>query len=148
MGGTLSSAWPLLELNSRDSHLEYSGEKKFDKRTLHEVKYLPKGGSDLQVSLFFDAESFRHVRTEYSRVIPAPTGSIDYANIQEREIRYKMIEEFSDFKTESGLTLPHTYKITLTVDSQGGTFLGDWVIRLTQFEFNERLDPATFNIGS
>ncbi len=59
-----------------------------------------------------------------------------------------MVEEFSDFKDEAGLTLPHTYKIKLLVDSKGGTFLADWEITLTQFTFNERIDPNSFTIGA
>jgi len=148
MGGTLSTAWPLLDLTTRKPRLEYAGLKKVNDRTLHEIKYLPRGGSDLQVSLFFGEATFRHVRTEYELVIAAPTGERAYANIEEREIRYKMIEEFSDFKNEAGLTLPHTYKIKLLVDSKGGTFLADWEISLTQFTFNEPIDPNSFTIGA
>jgi len=148
MGGTLSSAWPLLDLSVKSPQLEYSGTKKVDDRTLHELKYQPRGGSDLQIRLFFDQENFRHVRTEYERVIAAPTGDRAYANVQEREIRYKMVEEFSDFKKEGELNLPHTYKIKLAVDSQNGTFLADWVINLTQFFFNQKIDPSSFSISS
>jgi len=147
MGGTLSTAWPLLDLTTRNPRLEYSGLKTVENRKLHELKYLAHGGSELQVSLFFDEATFQHVRTEYERVIAAPTGERSYTNIEEREIRYKMVEEFSDFKNESGLTLPHTYKISLLVDSKGGTFLADWEITLTQFTFNERIDPNSFTIG-
>jgi len=147
MGGTLSSAWPLLDLNGRNPRLESSGQKKVDNRILHELKYLARGGSDLQVKLFFDQETLHHVRTEYERVIAAPTGDRAYANIEEREIRYKMVEEFSDFKNEAGLTLPHTYKIKLLVDSKAGTFLADWEIRLTHFRFNEPIDPQSFSIA-
>ena len=147
MGGTLSAAWPLLSLTTRNPRLEYSGLKTVENRKLHELKYLAHGGSDLQVSLFFDEATFQHVRTEYERVIAAPTGERSYTNIEEREIRYKMVEEFSDFKNESGLTLPHTYKISLLVDSKGGTFMADWEITLTQFTFNERIDPNSFTIG-
>ncbi|MBA2527070.1 MAG: hypothetical protein H0V18_15010 [Pyrinomonadaceae bacterium] len=146
MGGTLSAAWPLLDVTARNPQLDYAGTKKLENRILHELKYLPRGGSDLQIRLFFDQGTFQHVRTEYERTIAAPTGSREYANVQEREIRYKMVEEFSDFKNEGGLNLPHTYKITLTVDSGGGTFLADWVINLTQFTFNERIDPSSFSI--
>lgn len=146
MGGTLSSGWPLLDLTARKPRLEYAGAKKVDSRLLHELKYLPRGGSDLKISLFFDDAMFRHVRTVYERVIPAPTGDRAYTNIEEREIRYKMVEEFSDFKNEAGLILPHTYEIKLTVDSKGGTFLAEWQINLTQFTFNERIDPASFSI--
>jgi hypothetical protein len=148
MGGTLSSAWPLLDVTARGPQLEYAGTKRVDDRTLHELKYLPRGGSDLQIKLFFDQQTFQHVRTEYERVIAAPTGNRDYANVQERETRYKMVEEFSEFKSEGGLTLPHIYKIKLTVDSQGGTFLADWVINLTQFTFNEPIDPNSFSIST
>src|SRR5262245_34051469 len=49
MGGTLSSAWPLLELSSRGPRLEYAGQKKIDNRSLHELKYLTRGGSDLEI---------------------------------------------------------------------------------------------------
>ena len=146
MGGTLSSSWPLLDLSSRNARLEYAGTKEVNYYTLHELRYLPRGGSNMHISVFLDSEKFRHLRTEYEHVIPAPMGSREYTNVEEREIRYKMIEEFSDFKQESGLTLPHTYKIKLSVDSKGGTFLADWMITLTQFTFNEKIDPNSFNI--
>src|SRR6267142_808874 len=137
MGGTLSSAWPLLDLNARSPQLEYAGTRRIDDRTLHELKYQPHGGSDLQIRLFFDQENFRHVRTDYDRVIAASIGSRASVNVQEREIRYKMVEEFSDFRKEDELTLPHTYKIKLAVDSQNGSFLAEWVMTLTQFSFNQ-----------
>jgi hypothetical protein len=148
MGGTLSSAWPLLDLTARGAQLEYAGTKKVDNRTLHELKYIPHSGSDLKISLFFDQETFQHVRTEYERTIAAPTGSREYSNVQERETRYKMVEEFSEFRKESGLTLPHTYKIKLAIDTQNGTFLAEWMISLTQFAFNQPIDPNSFSIIS
>jgi hypothetical protein len=149
MGGTLSSAWPLLDLASTSGpQLEYAGTRKIDKRVLHELKYLPRGGSDLQVKLFFDQETFQHVRTEYERVIAASIGTRSAIDPKEAETRYKMVEEFSDFKNEGGLNLPHTYKIKLAVDAQGGTFLADWVINLTQFTFNEPIDPNSFGVSA
>jgi hypothetical protein len=148
MGGTLSSAWPLLDLHSRNPQLEYAGTKELDHHTLHQLNYLARSGSDLKIRLYFDAETFRHRRTEYERVIPASMGTRDYVNVQEREIRYKLVEEFSDFRSEAGLTLPHVYEIKLTVDSTGGTFLADWTLHLTQFSFNEKLDPAAFELAA
>ncbi len=76
MGGTLSSAWPLLDLSNRKADLEYAGVKTIENHLLHEVKYSPRGGSDLQIKMFFDQESFQHVRTEYNRVIPAPNSPL------------------------------------------------------------------------
>src|SRR5216684_565464 len=148
MGGTLSSAWPLLDLTARGAQLEYAGSKKVDNRTFHELKYTPHKGSDLKISLFFDEQSFQHVRTEYERVIAAPTGDRSYVAGVTRETRYKMVEEFSAFRKEGGLTLPHTYKIQLAIDTPSGTFLAEWTITLTQFAFNQPIDPDSFSIIS
>jgi len=147
MGGTLSTAWPLLDVTDRKPQLEYGGLKKVDGKLLHQLKYIARGGSALQIVLFFEDETFRHVRTEYERVIAASIGTRSQIDAKEREIRYKMVEEFSNFKTESGLSLPHTYKIALAIDGETGTSLIDWEINLTQFTFNERIDPNSFNIA-
>lgn len=146
MGGTLSSSWLLLDSPRRQPHLEYAGVKKIENRTLHELKYQPRGGSDLQISIFFDEKTYEHLRTEYRRVIAATTGNRAYSNVEERESRYKMVEEFSDFKIEEQLNLPHTYKISLTVDTQSGTFAAEWLLKLTQFTFNQKIDPNSFSI--
>ena len=63
-------------------------------------------------------------------------------------LRYKMVEEFSLFKLERGLNLPHIYTIKLTVDTTSGTFLAEWVIKLTQFDFNQKIDPIAFNVST
>ena len=149
MGGTLSSAWPLLDLTKRNAELEYSGEKKVGNQILHELKYVPRGGSDLQIKLYFDRDTFKHVRTEYERTIAGAMGNRSYVSPDNgRETRFKMVEEFSDFKKEGELNLPHTYTINLSVDTDAGTFLTDWTIKLTQFTFNEKIDPNSFTIIS
>lgn len=147
MGGALSSAWPLWDAK-RSPKLEYAGTKRINAQTLEELRYVPHSGSDLKVSLFFDHETFRHVRTEYERTIAAPTGDRSYIAGVTREIRYKMVEEFSDFKPEAGLTLPHLYKINLYVDSPNGTSQTEWTVKLNQFTFNEKIDPSSFSISS
>lgn len=145
MGGTLSSAWPLLDLEARGPHLEYAGRKNAGGQILHEVKYLMRGGSDLKISLFFNHPTLNHVRTVYERVIAAQIGDRTYANIQERDTRYTLVEEFSEFRTEGGLNLPHRYRIKLSIDGTGGTFLADWEMNLTEFTLNEPIDPQSFN---
>src|SRR2546430_2271242 len=74
MCGTLSSAWPLLDMEGRRAQMNYLGTKKIDNRLLHELRYTPGATSDLKIPLYFDSEPFHHVRTEYERVIPAPMG--------------------------------------------------------------------------
>ena len=146
MCGTLSSAWPLLDLQKRQAQVDYVGTRKIDDRLLHELKFKPHADSDLRITLYFEPETFRHVRTEYERVIPAPMGKVEYSNVQEREGRYKMIEEFSLYKAEGGLNLPHIYTIKLSVDTINGTFVAEWTIKLTQFDFNQKIDQSAFNI--
>ena len=148
MGGTLTSAWPLVDLESHHAQLEYAGTKKLNDELLYELKYLPRGNSDLKVTLFFERETFRHVRTEYERTVSAPMGKVEYTNIQEREARYKMVEEFSLFKLEGELTLPHIYKIKVSIDTVNGTYVAEWTIKLTQFEFNQKIDQTAFNVSA
>jgi len=75
-GGTLSTAWALGHLDERHATLEDRGLKKVDGRDLHRVDYLPKKKSDLQIELYFDPETSRHVMTVYSyHAIPRGGGS-------------------------------------------------------------------------
>ena len=145
MGGTLSSAWPLLDLSGQKGRVEYVGLKKVKDQSLHELKYQPRGGSDCDVTIFLNEKTYEHVRTEYSRVIPAGMGDRSYGNVTTRESRFKLVEEFSDFRVEGGLNLPHVYKFEFSADTQSGTFLAEWTATLTQFTFNEKIDPAAFS---
>src|SRR5215510_8171659 len=115
IGGTLSTAWPLLHMGQTQPKLDYRGLKKVDGRQLHEVGYRPrKGSSDLKVSLFFDPETFRHTRTRYSYGIGAAIGTRENSN-QTTETYYSLTEDFDDFRPVDGLTLPHRYKLQLSV---------------------------------
>lgn len=146
--GVLSAGWPLLQDTKRQAIIEYVGTKRIDGSLLHELRYTPRGSSDLKISLYFEPETFRHVRTEYDRTVPAPMGRVEYTNVQEREGRYKMVEDFSLFKGEGGLNLPHLYTIKLSVDTINGTFLAEWTIKLTNFEFNQKIDQSAFEISA
>lgn len=144
LGGTLSSAWPLLATNDEKAKLRYSGIKKVEGANLHQLKYQPRKGSDMEISLYFDAETFRHVRTEYTRVV-APTigtGGVDSSAAQ-RETRYKLVETFGDFTKEANLMLPHDYKIKLEISS-ASQILDEWTLTLTNFVFNQPIDQKDF----
>ena len=156
VGGVLSDSWPLFNLSDKKQSLEYRGTKKIDGKTLLEIEYVPRGSSDLKIVLFFDSETFQHVRSEYTRVISAGLGSATTlgsgvragaqdASGQQRPTRYKMVEEFGDFKKEGGLSLPHSYKVKLELDTRGGTQVVNWDFTLTDFAFNQPIPPATFN---
>ena len=155
IGGTLSSAWPLLDVASKKPKLSYSGTEKINGREVHKLKYSAKGAGDFQVSFFFDGETFHHVRTEYQYVIANRMGARPDSSVEgpatntgsQTLVRNKLIEEFSDFKAEGGLTLPHTYKIRLTIDAQT-TVLLEWVMNFKQFAYNQPIDASAFNVAA
>lgn len=147
MGGTLSSAWPFLNLAERKAKLEYAGTEKIGEQLVHKLRYSPNKGSDLEVTLYFDAKTFQHVRTQYERVMGArlSAGGID-TQASQRAIRYKMIEDFSDYKKEGELNLPHSYKLVLNIEQTSGTSTHKWETNLSQFMFNQEIDDAGFNV--
>jgi hypothetical protein len=156
MGGVLSSSWPLLDLQQRNPKLEYAGLKKIDGKQLHALKYMPRKGSDMKITLFFDAESFQHVRTEYEQTVYATEqrriggGGGAMPGVSDQRSANAQIhatETFSDFRPESGLTLPHNYKFQLSIQSEVRPALVDWEIRLTDFSFNPTLDAKWFGAG-
>lgn len=148
LGGTLSSAWPLLNLEARSPKLQYGGTEKIDGRQAHKLKYLPRHGSDVKITIFIDTENFQHVRTEYERAIAAPMGSTPGESASMREMRYRLVEDFRDFRAEGGLTLPHTYKIEYTVSRLNQPLALDWTFTFTRFTFDYPIEDKEFLVDS
>lgn len=148
IGGVLSTAWPLLNTGEDVPKLSYSGMDKINDRKVHKLKYDPRKSSGMQISLFFDAETFQHVRTEYQFTISARMGVIAERSVSQRESRYKLVEDFSDFKVEGKLTLPHTYKLSYTMEEQNTTQELYWAINFSRFVLNEPIDVAAFTVTS
>lgn len=156
VGGVLSESWSLLNVAQRNPKLEYSGLKKIGDKQLHALKYNPRKGSDLKITLYFDPQSFRHVRSDYSRTVYASeqrriagggAGLPPAQNQQASPTRIEAYEEFADFKEESGLNLPHTYKFHLSIQSEVRPAVVDWVFTLNDFSFTSPLDAAEFTFG-
>jgi len=144
-GGELSQAWLLLD-PKRKLKLEAGGTKKIGDRSVYQLKCYPSG-SDLKITLSFDAETFHHVRTEYERSVTAQMGGTPEASANQSETRYRLVEDFSDFKKEGGLTLPHAYKIQLEITTgRAGAVRAQWEMTLSQFQFNQRIDPNSFDV--
>jgi len=158
VGGSISAAWPLYHIENSKAKLEYAGMKKAGDKQAHVLKYL-KGGTDLEVSFYFDAETFQHIRTEYTRTIAAQQGGVSSpsqsanqrdqainSSARQRESRYRIVEDFGDFRKEGDLTLPHKYKILVEVTLPGGSYKADWEAILSQFGFNQDIDPKSFDV--
>jgi hypothetical protein len=154
IGGSLTQTWALLNMAERKPKLEYEGTKKINGKETYMLSYGLRKGSDFEIRLYFDSATFQHVRSEYTQVI-APMIGQTVSTLQgrptenssrQRSTRYEMVEEFSDFKKESGLTLPHNYKFRLVIDNQGGARQFDWELNLVQYNFNRPIPPDSFNV--
>jgi hypothetical protein len=144
LGGVLSTAWPLFNLDSSNVKLSYAGTDKINGQLVHKLKYTPRNAGSLGITLYFNADTFQHVRSQYEYVIAARQGTTAEASISQRDSRLRLVEDFSDFQTTGGLTLPHVYKLQLTIDATR-TQTMEWTINLAQFAFNQQIEPESFN---
>lgn len=144
IGGVLSSAWPLFNLAKRDAKLSFSGTDKINGKPVYKLKYQPRNTGDLVINLYFDATTFQHVRSQYEYVISARQGAVAEASAGQRDTRYKLVEDFSDFQRTEKLTLPHKYTIDLSIEAPNRTQTLNWTINLQQFAFNQPIDPNVF----
>lgn len=144
IGGALSSAWAFLHLDERKPKLKYEGTDKIDGKQVYKLKYQPRKSSDLKIRLYFDAETFRHVRTEYERTVAAQMGAAPGTSISQRETRFKVVENFANFATIGGLTLPQKYTIEYSLFSRNSPLEIEWVFDLSKFEFNQPVNIEEF----
>jgi hypothetical protein len=149
LGGTLSTAWPLLNLNERQAKLNFHGLKKIDGQKLYELLYHPHKSTDLEIKLYFDPQTYRHVETIYTYVVPtAMTGGGPAAVASQQASRYQLLEKFSDFKTVDGVTLPTRDDIQFSREPQmGRTSLSEWDMTGLEVMSNISLDPRNFEVN-
>jgi len=168
LGGTLTTAWALLNLTENKGRLSFDGEKKVDGRPAYQLSYHSQKRDDLTVHLYFDLVTYQHIMTTYSVTLASGLGGFvpsisDQAGLttpaadnrgaditqssKQKEIRYTLEERFSDFKTAEGLTLPTKYVIHFTEELQDGTTkLYEWDMSADEVSNNRSLDPRNFQI--
>jgi len=144
LGGVLGKDWALLDLDGRKGRLTSSGTKKIDGKEAYVCSYEAKKGLGLTIRLYFDKETFRHVRTEYFRTIAAPMGPTPEASSRQTESIENLTEDFFDFKAENGLVLPRGYRVTLLLQA-AKTNEYRYDISFTDIYYNQDLDPSTFS---
>jgi hypothetical protein len=176
LGGALSTAWPLLNLNERKAKLSFDGLKKIDGQELYELRYRPKKSTDLEIELYFDPQTYHHVETIYNYSVSSsitgssspggsslpgaastdvggtpsgalPGGNSETAAARQLPNRYRLQEKFSDFKTVDGVTLPTHYDIQFSQELQGGrTTLSDWDLKGLDVSNNMAVDARNFEV--
>jgi hypothetical protein len=176
LGGALSTAWPLLDLNDRKAKLSFEGLKKVDGQDLYALKYRPHKNTDLDIYLYFDPQTYHHVETVYTySTVASLTGSSSSADAgltpvtsgspgksgngagnggspetaQARLVpnRYRLTEKFSDFKTVDGVTLPTHEDIQFDQELQNGrTSLWDYDLKGLEIANNMGVDAKNFDV--
>ena len=153
LGGATSVAWPLLAMTERAPRLKYAGLKKVDGVELHRLDYRPKkGGGSLKIELFFEPETYRHVRTDYSYSIPGGVGRggpDSSADVQPTYIT--VTETFWNFQPVDGLTIPANWKIMYNRTNQGtgpGSIVHEWEIAFSTVVNNETIEPSYYQPGA
>ena len=145
LGGVLSTAWPLLDLEGRRPRLDYEGLEKVDGQEFLDLRYrMRRGGRDFRIHLYFDPETFRHMGTTYKITIDAPMGATTEESARRRNSYYTLEEWFSDFETTDGLDFPTSWTIRLTLDTETGTFLAKWDMLYPQITHDLSIDPGLF----
>ena len=123
LGGVTSTAWPLLHLEARGAKLQYAGLSKVDDRELHRLDYKAhKSGGPEKILLFFEPDTYRHVRTQYNWVT----------------------ETFSNFQDVDGLTLPAHWKIHYN----SRRMPAEWEFAFKTVVHNEPIDPSLYELGA
>jgi len=144
-GGVLSMNWALLDVPGRKPKLTYEGLKKIEGQQLHEMRYQPRKSSDLEIQLYFDPETFLHVRTVYTLSIGSNVGQDITQSAKQRPERIRLEERFSNFKDVDGQRLPEHWNIQFTRElPSGSTTVVEWDLSEGQIDNNIGLDPKNF----
>jgi hypothetical protein len=145
-GGTLSTAWALAHLDERRAKLEDHGIKKIDGVELHRVDYIPKRNSDLEIQLYFEPQTARHVMTVYRLTITASQGFGPNASAGRQDRVYRLEERFGDFKTVDSLNLPTRWTIRFTYGSSSAGVIDQYDVTETKIAHNVAVDPRNFDM--
>jgi hypothetical protein len=162
LGGTAGLSWPLQDLAARQAKLRYRGLKDVEGRRLHRLDYQPKKRKgELKIELYFEPETYRHVRTEYRDSVPAGVGAdLDpfrssvpnsprdptIARMQHSLVR--LTEMFDNFQPAEGVTLPVKWTLRLDIFKEGrnGSLpnVSEMQFSFQQVHHNEPIDRESF----
>jgi hypothetical protein len=147
LGGGLSTAWALQNLDYSRVKIYNMGLKKIDGRELQGIEYRSKDSTNMTVKLYFEPGTYRHAMTVYSFLGEAQMARYIDQLVNREEVRYTIEERFSDFHTDDGITLPRHYDLRFTRELQNGTTQAyDWDMTADKVLNNIEVDPGNFHI--
>jgi hypothetical protein len=161
-GGTLSTGWALSHLDEHRAKLQDRGITKVGGVELRRIDYIPKKHSDLDIHLYFEPTTFRHVMTVYLMMLTVQ--SIDPCNNggtrpppfcrpesrpvidAVRNVSYRLEERFGDFKNVDNLTLPTRWILRFAYGAVYTGAIDQYDITETKISSNVTLDPKSFDL--
>lgn len=125
--------------------MEAKGTKKVKGRAAHVVEVRRAKGA--AVRLFFDAETFMWVRTEFGRAEVSRqmrSFSNDVVDHAADENAIDFYVETADFREVDGLKLPFRFEMVLTAPMLRERSSGTLVVNMKEYQHNVPIDPAMF----
>ncbi len=129
LGGTLNTRWPLLDVAGRRPRMNYDGLKTLGNRELHRLRYRAKDNQgSLDVELYFDPATYRHVASVYSSSQAQALGGTIESSSQQSDQYYRIEERFGRFEQIGTLTLPKSWSIRF---ERSGNTANEWKYDMT-----------------
>ena len=166
IGGVLSLAWPLGDLESLKASTSFEGTKQVDGREMEVLRYRPQKSTDLQILLYFDPQTGHHLKTVYSasqqptlRQTAPVSLSVDPNDARRSgegaetrsaragQTRYRIEENFSEFEAFDGLTLPTHYELRFSEELENSSSSSVlWSVVASRVLNNVSLDARNFEV--
>jgi len=152
IGGTLSTAWPLYDWQNRKARLDVDGIKKVDGKELLRLTYHPRHGTgDLKIYLFFEPETFRHVKTIYTEQSQAQMGTSSSRTSIGGEggggANLTLQEDFGGFAKINNLMLPTQWTIKYFQEGLGsGSSTIQFDMQISKIQANPNISGVTFRL--
>lgn len=147
VGGVWSKGWPLTDLKAHKARASYKGIKDVEGMRLHEVSYTIYKAGGFTISLYFDAETFRHVGTVARMKRAANFGPDPLESPRQQELRYRYEEWFTHYREVGGITLPTQWRFRLSIESQNGTMMTEWETNAAEINLNVVTEENTFSLS-
>jgi hypothetical protein len=144
IGGVLNTRWPLLDVAARKPKLAYDGLKTLGGRELHKLRYRAKDNQGgLEVELYFDPATYRHVATVYSTSQAQAIGTTPETSSQQSDQYFRIEERFGRFEQAGGLTVPKTWSLRY---ERAGNTTNEWKYDMTVQSIIEEIAKGTVGL--
>ncbi|HEY2459602.1 MAG TPA: hypothetical protein VGI16_02295 [Candidatus Acidoferrum sp.] len=149
LDGELSTAWPLYDWQERKARLDSDGLKKVDGKEYYRLTYhAKKGGGDLKIYIFFDPQTFRHMKTIYNLQGQAQMGTSPSQSSAGSGVNVTLEENFGGFTNVNGLMLPTQWMLKFTQEGSGnGNSIIQYDMTVGKIVPNADVSAKTFRVA-